>query len=328
MKSILVVHQGAIGDFILSLSAVEAIHRFDLEAHFTFIAHPGIVEILRRRPYFKQVFDCSDRRWISLYSSEKALARAVHDLLPQVDSTFVFGRPASQIIADNLASHFGSPAHRLDPFPEPDLCLGVGDYQCRQLEKLGIPATPPPNAIIAPSRHNVLEARDFLSRNLGPSDRFVLLHPGSGGKQKLWAVAGWLSVIHKLSAHPNIRLALLQGPADAGIVQHLRSQLEFNSALLLENWQLGKLAALMSEVDLYLGNDSGITHLAAACGTPTIALFGPTDPQVWGPQGPQVSIIRWQPEDSFDKQAESKKFSEPPLEARVVYKKAREWLQI
>lgn len=96
----------------------------------------------------------------------------------------------------------------------------------------------------------------------------------------------------------------------------------------MENWQLGKLAALMSEVDLYLGNDSGITHLAAACGTPTIALFGPTDPQVWGPQGPQVSIIRWQPEDSFDKQAESKKFSEPPLEARLVYKKAREWLQI
>ena len=53
MKSILIVHQGAIGDFILSLPAVEAIHRFYLEAHFYFIAHPGIVKILQRRPYFK-----------------------------------------------------------------------------------------------------------------------------------------------------------------------------------------------------------------------------------------------------------------------------------
>jgi ADP-heptose:LPS heptosyltransferase len=328
MKSILIVHQGAIGDFILSLPAVEAIHRFYLEAHFNFIAHPGILEIIQKRPYFKQVFDCSHSCWVSLYSSEEKLAGVVHDLMPHVENTFVFGRPASQIAADNLANHSGNSAHRLDPFPEPDLCLGVGDYQCRQLEKLGIPATPPPDAIIAPARHNVLEARDFLSRNLGPRDRLVLLHPGSGGKHKLWAVAGWLSVINKLSAHRNIRFALLQGPADQVIVQRLRSQLESNSAILVENWQLGKLASLMSEADLYLGNDSGITHLAAACGTPTIALFGPTDPQVWGPQGPQVSIIRWHPGSSFNEQAESRRILEPPLEVGIVCKKAREWLQI
>jgi ADP-heptose:LPS heptosyltransferase len=328
MKSILIVHQGAIGDFILSLRAVEAIHGFYREAHFNFIAHPGIVEVIQRRPYYKQVFDCSNSCWVSLYSSKEKLAGVLNNLLPHVDSTFVFGRPSSQIIADNLANYFGNSAHRLDPFPEPDLCLGVGDYQCRQLEKLGIPATPPPDAIIAPAHQDFLEARDFLSRNLGPKDRFVLLHPGSGGKQKLWAVAGWRSVINKLSAHSNIRFALLQGPADTGIVQHLRSQLESNSLILVGNWQLGKLAALMSEADLYLGNDSGITHLAAACGTPTIALFGPTDPQVWGPQGPQVNIIRWQPGNSFDEQAELKKISEPPFEAELVCKKAREWLQI
>ena len=328
MNSILIVHQGAIGDFILSLPAVEAIHRFYPEARFTFIAHPTIVEIIQRRPYFKQVFDCSDRCWISLYNAKGNVAEVVYDLLPQVESTFVFGRPASQIIADNLANHLGNPAHRLDPFPEPDLGFRVGDYQCRQLEKIGIPATPPPDAIIAPPLHTVLEARDFLSRNLQPKDQFVLLHPGSGGKQKLWAVEGWLSVIDKLSAHSTIRFALLQGPADAGIVQHLRSQLEPNALIPVENWQLGKLAALMREADLYLGNDSGITHLAAASGTPTIALFGPTDPQIWGPQGPQVSIIRWQPESSFNEQAESKKISEPPLEAELVCTRAKEWLQI
>ena len=328
MNSILIVHQGAIGDFILSLPAVEAMHRFYPEAHFTFIAHPGIVEIIQRRPYFKQVFDCSDRCWTSLYNSEGKVAGVVHDLLPQVESTFVFGRPASQIVADNLASHLGNPAHRLDPFPEPSQRLGVGEYQCRQLEKIGIPATPPPDAIIAPPHHAVFEARDFFSRSFGPKDRLVLLHPGSGGKQKLWAVAGWLSVINKLSAHSNISFALLQGPADVGIVQHLRSQLESNSLIPVANWQLGKLAALMRKADLYLGNDSGITHLAAASGTPTIALFGPTDPQIWGPQGPQVRIIRWQPGSSFNGQAESKTISEPPLEAELVCTKARELLQI
>jgi heptosyltransferase-3 len=328
MNSILIVHQGALGDFILSLPALEAIYCSYPEAHFTFIAHPAIVEIIRRRPYFKQVFDCADRCWTSLYSSEGKVAAVVHDFLPRVESTFVFGRPTSQIIADNLANHFMNPAHRIDPFPEPDHRLGVGDYQCRQLEKISIPATPPPDAIIAPPHHSVLEAREFLSRNLGPKERIVLLHPGSGGKQKLWAVAGWLSVINRLSANPAIRFALLQGPADTGIVQHLRSQLESNSLIPVENWHLGKLAALMREADLFLGNDSGITHLAAASGTPTIALFGPTDPQIWGPKGPQVSIIRWQPERSFSEQEESRKISEPPLEAELVCAKAKEWLQI
>lgn len=328
MNSILIVHQGAIGDFILSLPAIEAIHCFYPGAHFSFIAHPGIVEIIQGRTYFKQVFDCSDRCWTSLYNSEGKVAGAVHDLLRHVESTFVFGRPASQIIADNLANSLGNSAHRLDPFPEPHLGFSVAEYQCRQLEKIGIPATPPPDVIIAPPHHTVLEAGDFLSRNLGAKERLILLHPGSGGKQKLWAFSGWLSVINKLSAHSTLRFALLQGPADAGIVQHLRSQLESQSLIPVENWQLGKLAALMRESDLYLGNDSGITHLAAACGIPTIALFGPTDPRIWGPQGPQVSVIRWQPDASLKGQAGAKRISAPSLEAELVYTKAREWLQI
>ena len=78
----------------------------------------------------------------------------------------------------------------------------------------------------------------FSAGTLGPETGLFLLHPGSGGKQKLWAVAGWLSVINKLSAHHNIRFALLQGPADEGIVQYLRSQLESKLC-----YSRGKLAA-------------------------------------------------------------------------------------
>jgi ADP-heptose:LPS heptosyltransferase len=55
---------------------------------------------------------------------------------------------------------------------------------------------------------------------------------------------------------------------------------------------LRTLAALLRRGKCFIGNDSGITHLAAAVGTPSIALFGPTDPGVWGPRGENVSIIR------------------------------------
>ena len=51
------------------------------------------------------------------------------------------------------------------------------------------------------------------------------------------------------------------------------------------------LAAIIKRSDLFVGNDSGITHLAAAIGTPTISIFGPTDPRMWGPRGEQVKIL-------------------------------------
>jgi ADP-heptose:LPS heptosyltransferase len=52
------------------------------------------------------------------------------------------------------------------------------------------------------------------------------------------------------------------------------------------------LGALLGRAGLYVGNDSGVSHLAAAAGAPTLALFGPTDPAVWAPVGPAVETVR------------------------------------
>ena len=328
MKYILVVHQGAIGDFILSLPALEAIHRFYPEAGFKFIGHPEILEIIHGRPYVKKVLDCSTANWAPLYDSGGRLPAPDLDLLLPADAVFIFGRSSSQIMADNLAHNLGKPTHRLDPFPEPDIQLAVADYQCGQLQELGIPAMPPPEPMIAPSQQDVLEASDFVSRNLESGNRLVLLHPGSGGKNKLWTPTGWLRIIHQLSAQPELRFALLQGPADTQIVQHLHSQLESNSLIQVKNWRLGRLTALMSNTALFVGNDSGITHLAAACGAPTIALFGHTDPRIWGPRGPRVGIVHWQPETPAKRGLDPEKMQAQPAEVEIVLDQAREWLGI
>ena len=329
VKHILVVHQGGIGDFILSLPALEAIHRFYPEAEFNFICHPGILQIIHGRPYVKNALDCSAANWVPLYDSGGRLAATHLNLLLPADFVFVFGRSSSQLLADNLALNLDKPVYRLDPFPESHLQLTVAAYQCGQLQKLGIPAMPPPQAIISPSPQDYCQAGEFLNRMLEPGDRLVLLHPGSGGQEKLWAPTGWLSIIQPLSAQPNLRFALLQGPADTLIVQHLRSLLDSNSLILVKDWPLGKLAALMSNGALFVGNDSGITHLAAACGTPTIALFGPTDPRLWGPRGAKVRIVRWQPGNAGNNRlGEQEKVSGQPAEVEIVLNQAREWLGI
>ena len=62
---------------------------------------------------------------------------------------------------------------------------------------------------------------------------------------------------------------------------------------------LCQLADLLEGCDLYVGNDSGISHLAGLCGAPTLAIFGPTDPRLWRPLGPRVRVLRGQPLESL-----------------------------
>jgi ADP-heptose:LPS heptosyltransferase len=329
VKSVLIIHQGAIGDFILSLPSLEAIHRFYSQTRFIFLGNPSILEIIHSRPYFGVVLNYAEKRWAPLYNSKEKLDTGVFSSLPPVDSIFAFCRSSSQTLVDNLAGIYEKPSYRIDPFPEAALGLHVSEYQCRQLEEFGIPSLPCPTPVVAPSQEVFLEARRFVRENVTAGNQLVLLHPGSGGRKKLWSVTGWLDVIMKLSRNNTIKISLIEGPADSHIVQQLCSELETASLLLVNNWPLGKLAALMKHSSLYLGNDSGITHLAAACNTPTIALFGPTDPSIWGPQGVKVTVVPWQSKSSaHDSQGKSEKTSKPPAETARVLELAWSYLGI
>jgi ADP-heptose:LPS heptosyltransferase len=326
VKSILIIHQGAIGDFVLSLPALEAIHRFHSLARFIFLGHPSTSEIIHSRPYFDGVLNCSDRRWAPLYNLKAETP--TFESLPPVDSVFAFCRSSSQRLVDNLARIYGKPPFRIDPFPQSDPGLHVSDYQCRQLEEIGVPALPCPPAVIAPSQERSLEASRFVRENVIPGRQLVLIHPGSGGRKKLWSVAGWLDVIRKLSNRNDCEIALIEGPADSYMIQQLCANVGALPLLVVNNWPLGKLAALIKQNSLYLGNDSGITHLAAACNTPTIALFGPTDPSIWGPKGPMVKVVTWQAKSSnHGSKRDPESMKTPPPEAELVGELARTYLE-
>ncbi len=103
---------------------------------------------------------------------------------------------------------------------------------------------------------------------------FTVIHPFSGSPRKNWPLENFR------------RLAAVLGPCRwcAGPEEPLDGAVRFED--------LYDLACWLASARLYVGNDSGITHLAAAVGTPVIALFGPTDPAVWAPRGPRVQVVR------------------------------------
>lgn len=104
----------------------------------------------------------------------------------------------------------------------------------------------------------------------------VILHPGSGGAAKVWPRFAELA-----RALPGATILL--GPCERSLG---------TENPVLENLSLDAVADHLRNCRVFVGNDSGITHIAAYWGTPTVALFGPTDPGIWGPLGRRVKVLQ------------------------------------
>jgi ADP-heptose:LPS heptosyltransferase len=106
-----------------------------------------------------------------------------------------------------------------------------------------------------------------------PGD-FAVIHPFSGSARKNWP----LDRFRKLAARLPMPVRWCAGPEES-----LEGATRFDDLYDLGRWLAG--------ARLYIGNDSGITHLASAVGTPVVAIFGPTDPEVWAPRGDRVCVV-------------------------------------
>jgi len=113
----------------------------------------------------------------------------------------------------------------------------------------------------------------------------VLVHPGSGAVAKNWPPARFAETIRALGRPAR----LIVGEADVAAALALEDCLGHALPRLL-NTPLEELAARLAGCHAYLGNDSGVSHLAGLCGAPTVVLFGPTSPVVWSPLGPHVEV--------------------------------------
>jgi hypothetical protein len=111
---------------------------------------------------------------------------------------------------------------------------------------------------------------------------FLAIHPGSGSPRKNWPVARFSELVARVS--PGRRSLLVAGPADPPV--------DLPGAVVARDLPLRVLGGLLARAGAYVGNDSGVSHLAAAFGARTTALFGPTNPDVWAPVGTHVRIVR------------------------------------
>ena len=141
------------------------------------------------------------------------------------------------------------------PLPEGAAAIHATDFF---LGQLGLPAGAAPSIPLEPA----------------PRCEHIVIHPFSGSPRKNWPMENFRA----------LATGLPLAEWCAGPEEPLDGARRFDNLLDLARW--------LASARLYIGNDSGISHLAAAVGTPVIAIFGPTDPRVWAPRGPRVTVLQ------------------------------------
>ncbi|HEY3118037.1 MAG TPA: glycosyltransferase family 9 protein [Chloroflexota bacterium] len=116
----------------------------------------------------------------------------------------------------------------------------------------------------------------------------ALVHPGSGSVRKNWPTDRFAALCRRLAAG-GIAFELLEGPADREPVNRLVAALGSSVKVSRPSNTLD-LAEMLVSTRLLIGNDSGVSHLAARLGVPTVAIFGASDPNRWAPRGPRVEV--------------------------------------
>jgi heptosyltransferase-3 len=281
---LLIWHQGALGDLLLAGSALAALSRYYAGVRITALGHPERWGLYSRSLPLDEIWDSGEARWVHLFS-DGDVPSPIRERLARFQLALVFS-PHPQATLPARLHQAGIPAvHWVPSFPETG-AEAVAALQARHLAGLGLAYVPGPVKLEVEPRLD--EDRPEL---VGPGP-WLAVAPGSGQVRKNWPLAHYYEVSQALGWEYGLQVVWLAGPGEREMLPYLRALAEAQGQLLLAQRPLAQVARVLSRCRLYIGNDSGLTHLAAAVGEPAVlALFGPTDPRVWAPLGPQVRTL-------------------------------------
>ena len=261
---ILVYHSGALGDFITALPALKLLSRDRPLALWTRRAHAPLAEAA--------ALAVADH-----YDVETA---AIPD--PPADSAFLFVAPGNPLPA--ALRQRGMTVHAHPARPPDGKCHVVDFHLAGVAAVVGVAAAAGSAPSLSPPRG--WQYRAPAAEGAGGARPWVIA-PGSGGLRKNWPLARFEEVADALRARGEDVVWLI-GPAEED--NELAARMPAASVL----WRGLSVTAVVARLAVssgYVGNDSGISHLAAALGMPTVAVFGPTDPEVWAPRGANVTVV-------------------------------------
>lgn len=270
---ILIAKPGGIGDTLLLLPALIELRRTFGEVEIDVAGNREVLSLFENKGIISRAINFEDRLITQLFSpcpNERA-----RSFLAQYDKLF-FLIEADGIITENLNA------------VSTDYIIASSVQKKELLPQWKYLAT-----IMGLNTVDEEFYREAFSPSgeKGKANR-ITMHPGSGSKSKRWPLERFIELIEQLSHKHPFQIELLTGSAEEDISPMLlKSDATIDTCTLHHNEPLSWVLKLIQESLIFIGNDSGIAHLAGLSGTPAFVLFGPSNPVVWKPIGKNISII-------------------------------------
>ncbi len=285
---LLLIIPGAIGDFILTLPSIVWI-RQKLEPEWLEIwverRNLELAQVTSRANQTRALADTGIDRWPP--------SRDLYERLKPFDLVISW-RGAQHAEWRNLLEQHHPNIRFLTNIPV-DCTLHAMDYRRSQVEKLlGADGKFPHYPEIQPTEDDCRFAQEFLIAELALNLPIAVIHPGASGVRKQWPSASFAELACRLIAQ-GWQVLLCEGPLDQMAIQELFVALQGKAVTAsmrkIRIERVMPLAAVIRICSIYVGNDSGISHLAAGTGCPTLVFFTATNPAIWSPRGPRVEVM-------------------------------------
>ena len=276
-RNVLILHTGALGDFVLSWPLILALGRIHPQSRIIVVTHASKGALAEAALHVESAD--IEQGWHALFAADVALAERPGKLVEGAHAIYSFVSPDDALLK-RLAPEAQVVA--LQPAPPAGYANHASRHLLDQLAK--IPA-------VKSAVEQMLKSVNLRGISTGRShDGDVVVHPGSGSREKCWPVERFVKVIERLKRNrKEVRVLLGEVELERFAVDEIKA-LEAAATVRRPGTYL-ELFNELRTASLFVGNDSGPAHLAGIMGLATIALFGPTDPAVWKPMGPRVRTL-------------------------------------
>jgi len=271
----------AIGDTLVAFPIIRVLREKYNGSHFTFVGHPTVLPLAQAWGLADEVYAMSQYPWVELYQDEGITSPSWRNLLQQTDLAISLMRNGSEPLKRNLLEAGAREAIAAHEYQDPRPLKHVVEYLASSIGLEEISADHIP----------AITNSDRVFRPFNPP---VAIHPGSSEMLRCWSADSFASVINQL-----LRLRqpvlLLAGPQDSeqlrDVRRHLIAPPQAGLLTILKDAPILEVAHSIQQCKCYLGNDSGMTHLAALLGIPTIVMIHPSAVIHMHPLGPSVEMI-------------------------------------
>lgn len=278
-------HPGALGDIVNTLPALQALRWRWPDVRLTALGQWELMKLLAETRLIDHPLPLDYPGLHTLFQPEARPPETLLAFLKNFDLAISWLRGKQDLFPRRLRELGLNTVSPSGPFPPRPGSGPARHYYAEPIAQLGIQLeSEPPVLPLSPE-----QKRAWLSPHPELfSDPYLVIHPGSGSPAKNWPAENFADLARALAKKFTGKIVVLQGPADERPVQEMISAAKGIPLVVKSGLSLPELAALLARAELVAGNDSGVSHLAGAVGTPTVAIFVSSDPGIWGVAQPRA----------------------------------------